>query len=654
MRTFLILLMGIASVTSVDADDLPHYWLPEIVVTAKRIREPLRDVAVDMEVLSEGEISRRGIRTLPQLFVEEGIFDTRITGIEGGLATVGLRGFSADHVLVMVNGTIVNSPANGTFDFTEIPLSSISRIEIIKGPVSSYYGAYASSGVINIITKKQTEEGVNLEIKGDISHDGAYHGYTNAGFKQNKITGTLFVSRRKNRGIRSNSDFASMSGGGELTYGGFAMVKFSAGERDIGVPGPVPSLDFLPAYGDSEVYSLYDDQKTTHTLGSFQINKSIGRFGISTTFSYRREVLAYAQIYQGYREDWSTYRASDNWYYSTESISASAQVSYQWFSVGFDAQNLEFWAHDTLIDSDTDDLLSTLEWNPQRKNKGIWGSIKAPLFSKRFIPSVSVRWDKNSDYENFVSTSASVLFSVIPSLAIGTSMGTGTRPPTFNELYWPGAGNPELKPQKSIQWNNFVDVSYGDNFFVRISGFTREVKEAISWVEYTPQNIDRIKSRGIEVHPEFRLSNLLSLSLTAVSMKTDEERTSSNTAHHWIINGKTISKRRASYVPEKKLSSSLTMRPLSTTSLTLTSVYTSERIAYFYDFSSSDYKIKRISPVTLFHTCVQQDIADLFTLSLRIDNLFDKEYTSNFGYTLDDNDYPAPGRNISLGLSVKL
>ena len=651
MNPLFILLIALASMSQPDNEELPHYWLPEIVVTAKRISEPLQDVAVDMKVLTAKDISQRGIRTLSQLFVEEGILDTRVTGVEGGLLTLGLRGFPADHVLVMLNGTVVNSPSNGSFDFSEIPLSSISRIEIVKGPASSYYGAYASSGVINIITKQQTEDGLSLAIEGNVTETAAYHAYTGAAFRRNAFASQFFVSRRKNDGERLNSDFESISGGGYLSYDGIATVRFSMGERDVGVPGPVPDPDFIPAFGDSDVNSLFDSQKNNHAAGSVQFEKSIGHFGILAIISYRKEHLVYNNVY----EDWLTYnRLCDSWYYNTETMVGSAQVSYWWLSVGLDAQNQEFWAYDTLTDADADSLISTLSWNPHRKNKGVWGSIKAPLFSKKLIPSVSVRWDKNSDYDDFISSSGSVMFKPKPFIRIGASAGKGIRPPTFNELYWPGAGNPELKPQESTQLNSFVDVNYKKKFFMRVSGFKREVKEAIAWINFKPENIDRMTSKGIELHPEFRPVDLLSISLTAVFMKTEEERITANPLYHWVIDGKTVAKRRASYIPETKFAATLIVKPMNTTSVTLSSVYTGDRIAYFYDFSASDYKIKCIEPVTLYHTCILQEIAGPLTLSLRIDNILDTKHPSNFGYTLSDMNYPAPGRNISLGLRYSL
>jgi vitamin B12 transporter len=653
MTTLVVLMLGLASLSQVDSDELPHYWLPEIVVTAKRIREPLQDVAVDMKVITEEEISQRGIRTLSQLFVEEGILDTRVNGIEGGLLTIGLRGFPADHMLVMVDGTTVNSPANGTFDFSEIPISSISRIELVKGPASSYYGAYASSGVINIITKQPAEERMNVELEANVSADGTYHAYTSGGINRDALSSQLFVSRRESNGERTNSNFESISGGGYLSYAGFATLKFSAGKRDVGVPGPVPPPDFIPAFGDSKVYSLFDVQENNHRAGSVQFEKSLGGFDILSALSYRKERLIYEQVYQGFREDWSTYRARDNWYYDTEIMTGSAQVTYQWFSVGFETQDQEFWAYDTLMDSDTDSLVSSMSWNPHRKNRAIWAGVKVPLFSKMLIPSASLRSDKNSDYDNFMSASASALLKPLPFISIGTSIAEGVRPPTFNELYWPGYGNPDLKPQKSLQMSSFVDVSYKNKLFVRVSGFSRQVKDAISWIGFTPQNVDRFISKGIEIEPQLHPVNVLSISLAAVFMKAVEKRIA-DPAYHWTIEGRTVAERRASYVPETKFTASLNVTPTPATSVTLSSVYTGNRIAYFYDYADAEYKIKRIDPVTLFHACVLQKVFGSLHLSLRVDNILDEQYPANFGYTLSDLDYPAPGRSISLGLRYVL
>ncbi|MCK4235238.1 TonB-dependent receptor [candidate division WOR-3 bacterium] len=653
MNSLVFLFISFISFPISESEDIPHYWLPGIVVTAKRIQEPLSDVAVDMKVITEDEISRKGIRSVTELFGEEGFLDTRTTGIEGGLLTVGLRGFPADQLLVLLNGTVLNSPANGNFDFSEIPISIIKRIEIVKSPSSSLYGANASSGVINIITKEQSKEGISIEGNGNITGQGNRNIFSNIGYKKGKYKLNMYISERMSDEQRPNSEFNSFSGGGSISIHELITTKFSTGERKVGVPGPVPSPTYIPLYGDSNTYSLFDNQKTRYITGSTHIEKIIYDFTISSDLGYRRENLSFSQIYEGYNEDWSTYKANDNWYYITEQLTGSFQLSYRGISLGIDVIKHEFWAYDSLYDSDKDSLKSDNFWNPDRLTKGIRGNIKQKFFDDKIISTASVRWDKNSDYPDFLSYSGGLLFNVQNNLRIGTSFGKGFRSPTFNELYWPIYGNDSLKPEDSFQTNTYIDLGFRKIFFMRVSGFWREVKNSISWVDFKPQNIDRMIVKGIEINPTINPSDFLSLSLSFVLKKAEEQRMGNDTTQYWSINGNLINERRAPYIPEEKVTGSIELRRGENTFITFTSIYTGEKVAYFYDFVSSEYKTKKIDNVTLCNLGILQKLVGNFSLSLRVDNLFDKKYKSNFGYTLDDGDYPAPGRSVSIGLNFK-
>jgi outer membrane cobalamin receptor len=606
-----------------------------------------------MRVITEDEIIKKGIRTLAELLEEEGFLDTRLTGIEGGLLTVGLRGFSADQLLVLYNGIAVNSPANGCFDFSEISISRIKRIEIVKSPSSSLYGANASSGVINIITKDVQKEGVNIEVYSNISDKGAKHTFGDIGYGKGTFRTNMNISKRTNEGIRPNSNYNSLSGSGNISIVNLITTKFSLGERTIGIPGPVPTPNYIPLYGDSNVYSLFDNQKTKHFTGSIDLEKPVGDFSLASSIGYRKENLWFSQTYEGYNEDWTTYKADDNWYYITEQITGSVQFSYKDIHTGIDVSKQEFWAYDSLYDSNKDSLVNNDFWNPDRLTKGFWSTIKQKFFDSRIIASASVRWDKNSDYPDFLSYSGGILLKPKSNLRMGASFGKGFRPPTFNELYWPIYGNDSLKPEDSFQTNTYIDFSNRKMFFVRISGFWREVKNSISWVDFKPQNIDRMTVKGIEINPMINPSDFLSLSLSFVLKKAEEQRMANDTTYYWSVEGNLVNERRAPYIPEKKITGSIEFNRSENTFITFTSIYTGEKVAYFYDFASSEYKTKKIDNVTLCNLSILQKLGGNFSLSLRVNNLFDKKYKSNFGYTLDDGDYPAPGRNISLSLNFK-
>ena len=647
MNSLLFLIMSFVIIAPSD-EEIPNYWLPGIIVTAKRVDEPLSEVAVDMRVITNTEIKKKGIKSIDELLSEEGYIDVRKTGIEGGLLTVGLRGFSANHTLVLLNGIPLNSPANGCFDFSEIPIESIKRIEIVKSPSSSLYGSNASSGVINIVTETEEKKGFGLRSTGSVTQQGANHLSGKVFYVKDVSKTNINISKRQNKGLRPNSSFNSISANGNVSFFDFIKTGFFAEKKGIGIPGPVPPADNVPTYGDSEAYSLFDNQKTKNYIGYATIVKNLGDVNFSLMVGYKKENLNYSSIYEG----WSGEREEDNWYYTTEQLTGSFKLLFREVTAGIDVMKQEFWAYDTLINGDTDSLQNVQFWNPFRKTKGFWSSLRHRFFNNRIKTSASIRWDKNSDFPDFLSYSGGILLKVMDNLRIGLSSGKGFRAPTFNELYWPGSGNSSLKPEESFQSNIHLDARIRNAFFLRLSGFKRKVKNAVSWINYKPENVNILTVKGIEINPTVNIHHFLSLSLSGAMKKATEETGAGFPL--WVIDGKKVRERRAGWVPDKKFTGSVELRKDKNTVFVFAAVYTGEKVAYFYDFVSGGYKTKRIDDVSLFNLNINHRFGERFSFSLRIDNLFDKEYKTNFGYTLDDKDYPGERRTISLGFDFTL
>jgi vitamin B12 transporter len=86
------------------------------------------------------------VRTFPGVAVSQ-------SGARGSLTQFRVRGTEANHLLVMIDGVPANAVSDGAYNFADIPLDDIERIELLRGPQSGLYGAYAHSGVLTIETK---------------------------------------------------------------------------------------------------------------------------------------------------------------------------------------------------------------------------------------------------------------------------------------------------------------------------------------------------------------------------------------------------------------------------------------------------------------------------------------------------------------------
>lgn len=130
--------------------------LEHIVVTATRTPTPSQNVGSDVTVITAEDIAQR--QRMSVLDILRGVPGLNVvqSGGFGQQTSVFLRGANSNHTLVLIDGVEANDPSNpsGFFNFANLLVDNIERIEVLRGPQSTLYGSDAIGGVINIITKK--------------------------------------------------------------------------------------------------------------------------------------------------------------------------------------------------------------------------------------------------------------------------------------------------------------------------------------------------------------------------------------------------------------------------------------------------------------------------------------------------------------------
>ena len=151
----LLILSFIAAVVPCAAQT-PPFGLAPVVITGNREPTPLDRIVGDIVVIDAERIRASSADSVEDLLRREGGIQLSRNGGPGQSASVLLRGVSASGMLVLVDGVRIGSATLGQVDFAGIALSQIERIEILRGPASSLYGADAVGGVVQIITRRGT------------------------------------------------------------------------------------------------------------------------------------------------------------------------------------------------------------------------------------------------------------------------------------------------------------------------------------------------------------------------------------------------------------------------------------------------------------------------------------------------------------------
>lgn len=166
--------------------------LGAVVVSATRATTTVERIALHATVISQAEIKQSPAQTLDQLLRDipgmnlpgAPYYTTDPTGHQ-----TKLRGVTNSKVLVLVDGIPIHDPFYSTTQWFKVPLSSIERVEVVRGGASSVWGNLAVAGVVNIITKKPIDNGGTLDVNRQSMNT------TNAAFSKNFIAGGTFSLR---------------------------------------------------------------------------------------------------------------------------------------------------------------------------------------------------------------------------------------------------------------------------------------------------------------------------------------------------------------------------------------------------------------------------------------------------------------------------
>ena len=146
--------LSVLSLTVASSVQAQSIEINPVVVSASRIEQPLSQVLSSVSVMTRAEIEKSQATTLADLLQGEAGFEFGRNGGPGTTTSFFLRGQNSTNVVVMIDGVRVQTDSLGSLTQTDMPLSQIERIEILRGSAGALYGDAAVGGVVNIYTRQ--------------------------------------------------------------------------------------------------------------------------------------------------------------------------------------------------------------------------------------------------------------------------------------------------------------------------------------------------------------------------------------------------------------------------------------------------------------------------------------------------------------------
>ena len=494
-QTTLTLALGVVFSSFAYAESLPEVIGDTIVVTATRTPQKASQVIGDMTVISAREIGEAGQTTLVELLQKQpGIEITQYGGAGTG-ADIRIRGGNPAHTLVLIDGLRVGSATLGTTPLEGISLDQIERIEILRGPASSLYGADAVAGVVQIFTKQGTGAPKLSARMGGGSH----------GLLQGDVQ----------YGGQAGATRFNLGAGYARTDGGFSSKR----------PG---AFGYNPDDDGDEKRSAH--LRVEHALNSAH---SIGLSGL-----YNRDRSEYdagtaddyGVNYVNSVSAWWKGHLTDHW--QSRLLIGQGQNRSANFSLGastgeFNTDQMQYqWQNDFTLP------LGELTASLERLEQKVDGSKVAYNQTDRSVNAgqvgyqarigrhalqASLRHDAYSDFGGQTTGTAGYGFDFTPAWRVSSIYGTSFKAPTFNDLYYPATssfrGNPNLKPEQGRNFEVGLRYQQGVNL-LSATAYRNRVKDLIVYVAPrrpaipAMQNVNRATLEGLTLAGHTELAGL--------------------------------------------------------------------------------------------------------------------------------------------------
>lgn len=572
------------------------FQLDQVIVTADRMAATVNDTASNVTVITGDELKNKGARTLADALT--GVSGVVVKRYGGGGEKAIPYIWGTDRVVVLIDGKRMNLPqgigtGNGGVDLNTFLLGdNIERIEVVHGGASTLYGADAVGGVINVITKKGNSSTPTTATVAGGSYGGRYYGF-NTGGQKNKTHWQFSATQDSSDGQRDNSAHkeknASFRLDQDLAKGENLTFTYDYYGSHAGIPGSL-TWSSLTDTQDILRHNWSVGYSKEHADGNRNIryydNEQIYSGNNSGSFRHQNKVRAFE--YQD--------------------------------SVRLNEANVLTWGGEWRKDK----VVSTGESDGPHDSttKAVYIQEQYSFNSAAKL-TVGLRRDANSLYGTHWLPQAAYLYQINPKTSYFANWSKLFKAPKFDDLYgddgWGNTGNQNLKAETGWTAETGIKSKLSSSSEMTLSAFKRDITNAIRWLmasdsTFHPQNIDRLKTLGVNASLTTKLSNVTTADFGYTYMDSRDQNDNNigdpRNSFHIGLN-----------IKQGKLSQSI----------------------YGIYVGESGTTSGQVSSHFVANTNTTYELNKNTSMFLKVSNLFDKQYQ-------DVRNYPANGRMIMLGI----
>ena len=495
------------------------YEIGEVVVTGSRNETDVRHLSQTVSVINRIDIEHAMQPSLLPVLTEQipGLFVTSrgimgygvSTGAAGGISLRGLSG-GTGRLMVMIDGHPQYAGIFGHPIADAYQSFLADRVEVLRGPASVLYGSNAMGGVINIVTRKMHDNGVNTNIHMGYGSYNTLESEFTSRIRKGRFSSVVSGSYNRTDGHRNNMEFEQ--------YGGYAKLGYEM-TGNWNLRGDINITHFNASYPGPITAPLLDgDQRITRGVTLFAIENNYEQTsgGLSFFYNWGKHWIndGYTPSKEEKPQD-ERFNSRDNMmgvslYQSMQLFKGNRiTAGVDWFRYGGKAWN-EYVSGEHI--GTTSDLVNKHEnelagYVDLRQNIGTWLTFNAGLRADHHS-RVGLEWVPQ----------AGLAFHLPHTIEMKASASKGFRYPILREMYMFPSQNPDLQPES--MWNYELAFSqqllngrlaYGVNLFYIDGKNLIETLPNPNGSGMLNQNSGEIENSGIELQAAWRISQYWSV-----------------------------------------------------------------------------------------------------------------------------------------------